>query len=129
MITDRIRLRRAKKRRLREEEPLDEDFETEDELERYACRYAERRGLCAVKMELPGLDHWPDRLFFGRDDREARAGVFLVEFKDFGEEARPMQYVTHEYIRRRYRTPVYVVDRWSSFLNIWRIESDGRLRA
>lgn len=117
------RVRREKRERLKGERPLDDDFDDELELEKYAARYAERRGFCSLKLsaEATGEDGWPDRLFFGAASNHATC--FLIEFKDLGEKAEPRQRLVHRVIYRKYGIKPHVVDRWSEFLNVWRRET------
>ena len=100
----------------------DDSFDDETALEEAACKYAEGFGVCAMKISVDGDTGWPDRLYFGRRFHGAKV-QFFVEFKAFGEKANGKQRLVHALIRRQYRVPVYVVDRWSRFLEAWRRET------
>lgn len=75
-----------------------------------------RRGILALKMEIPGWRNWPDRqVLLGH------GYVYFIEFKREGEEPRPGQVHRHKKLREKGYT-VYVCDTLADALESLEIE-------
>lgn len=75
-----------------------------------------RRGILALKMEIPSWRNWPDRqVLLGH------GYVFFIEFKREGEEPRPGQVYRHKDLRAK-GYAVYVCDTLADALEALEIE-------